>query len=67
MASPTETTMPSNTVTHSPGLITKMLQWGMHPTYADTDPWDWAAFVLLLFMLGYLWSKVVKQTLDAVI
>jgi hypothetical protein len=60
-------TIPTNTVAAPTGLITKMFHWVFHPYYADTDPWDWAAFVLLLFMLGYLWSKVVRQTLDAVI
>lgn len=49
------------------GLISKMFSWVNHPRFADSDPVDWAAFAVLLLMLGILWSKVVKQTLDAAI
>lgn len=47
------------------GLITKSLAWIMHPMYSDQDPIDWFAFVVLALLAGLLWSKVVKQTLDA--
>ena len=59
--------LPTNAVAQPDGLITKMLDWSLHPTFADSNPWDWFAFVVLFFMAGLLWSKVVKQTLDAVI
>jgi hypothetical protein len=49
----------------STGVITKMLDWVLHPQFSDSDPIDWAAFVILFVMAGVLWSKVVKQTLDA--
>jgi len=48
------------------GIITKTLNWFTHPTYADTDPWDWFAFLVLVLMAGLLWSKVVRQVLEAV-
>jgi hypothetical protein len=57
--------LPTNTVTQPAGLFTRMLDWILHPQFADTDPIDWFAFVVLLVMLGFLWSKVVRQTLDA--
>lgn len=59
--------LPQNTVAPPTGLITKMFDWFWHPYYAPTDTWNWAAFVLLVFFVAYLWSKVVKQTLDAVL
>jgi len=48
------------------GLITKTLAWITHPAYADSDPVDWAAFLVLFLLIGLLWSKVVKQVLAAV-
>ena len=59
--------LPTSTVQQPTGLISKMLQWVTHPQFADSDPADWAAFVVLFVMVGILWSKVVKQTLDAAI
>ena len=60
-------TLPTNTVTQPAGLVTKMFDWIFHPQFSDKDYWDWLAFVVLFLMLGLLWSKVVKQTLDAVL
>ncbi len=48
------------------GLISKTLCWITHPQFADSDPVDWLAFVVLFVMAGLLWSKVVRQTLEAV-
>ena len=48
------------------GLVSKSLAWVLHPTFADTDPIDWFAFVVLIFLVGMLWSKVIRQTLEAV-
>lgn len=59
--------MSNGTSPQPTGLISKMLAWVTHPQFADSDPVDWAAFVVLFVMLGILWSKVVKQTLDAAI
>jgi hypothetical protein len=57
--------VPTNTVQAPTGIITKMLDWVLHPRFSDSDPIDWLAFVVLFVMAGVLWSKVVKQTLDA--
>jgi hypothetical protein len=62
-----DNSIPTATVHQPSGLITKMFQWVFHPYHADTDTWNWAMFVVLAYLAGYLWSKVVKQTLDAVI
>jgi len=47
------------------GIISKSLAWIAHPGFTDdSDPTDWFAFVVLTIMLGLLWSKVVRQTLE---
>ena len=50
----------------SSGIISKTLCWITHPQFADSDPVDWFAFLVLILMAGLLWSKVVRQTLEAV-
>jgi hypothetical protein len=57
--------LPTNTTQTPTGIITKMIDWIMHPIFTDSDPLDWLAFATILVMGGLLWSKVVKQTLDA--
>lgn len=57
--------MQSNGVA-STGLISKSLDWILHPQFSDSDPVDWFAFTVLLVLLGFLWSKVIRQTLEAV-
>jgi hypothetical protein len=48
------------------GLISKSLAWVTHPQFADANPTDWFAFIVLILLAGLLWSKVVRQTLEAV-
>jgi len=48
------------------GLLSKTLAWAFHPSFADTDPWNWFAFLVLVLMAGLLWSKVVRQTIESV-
>jgi hypothetical protein len=48
-----------------PGLIGGMLDWIHHPRFTRADPIDYLLWALLLILLGLMWSKVVKQTLDA--
>jgi hypothetical protein len=50
----------------STGVISKSLDWIFHAQYSDTRLVDWFAFTLLALGLGYLWSKVVRQVLEAV-
>lgn len=58
--------LPTNTVQQPTGIIAKALAWVNHPRFADSDPVDWFAFLVLITMAGLLWSKVVRQTLEAV-
>jgi hypothetical protein len=46
------------------GLISQTLSWIEHPKYTDSEPLDWFAFALLAFLLGMLWSKVLKQIVE---
>lgn len=48
------------------GVISKSLAWVFHPSYSDTDPTDWLAFVILAVLLGMLWGKVIRQMVDNV-
>ena len=59
--------LPENTVAEPTGLITKLFDWALHPAFADTDWRAWLAFLVLIAMANLLWSKVIKQTLDAVL
>jgi hypothetical protein len=54
------------TTTTSTGIISKSLDWILHPQFTDSDPIDWFAFLVLFLLAGLLWSKVVRQTLEAV-
>jgi hypothetical protein len=54
------------TPTTSTGLISKSLDWILHPQFTDSDPVDWFAFLVLFLLAGLLWSKVVRQTLEAI-
>lgn len=46
------------------GIITKMFGWILHPSIdTDTDPTDWAAGLVLVLIVAFLWSRVVKQLL----
>lgn len=57
--------IPMQPVTTPTGMFTKMIDWVLHPQFSDADPIDWLAFLVLAIIAGLLWSKVVKQTLDA--
>ena len=48
------------------GIVSKSLAWALHPSFADTEPLDYFVFAVLLFLVGMLWSKVIRQTLEAV-
>lgn len=48
----------------SGGLFGDMLDWFEHPRFTRSDPIDWLAFAVVLILIGLMWSKVVKQTLD---
>jgi len=50
------------------GIITKTLNWITHP-YNDksTDALDWFAFFVLVVIASFLWTKVVRQVLEATV
>jgi hypothetical protein len=49
------------------GLISKTLAWIRHPMHDDgRDLADYVGFLVLVLLAGLLWSKVVRQTLEAV-
>lgn len=48
------------------GLISNTLQWLAHPwNDDDDDPLDWFAFFVLVLIASYLWSKVLRQIIEA--
>lgn len=50
----------------STGLISKSLDWILHPQFADIQPWEYVLFGGILFVGGWMWSKVIKQVLESV-
>jgi len=49
------------------GIIAKSLAWITHPTFdTDTDPMDWIYGLVLILIVAFLWSRVVKQVVEAV-
>jgi hypothetical protein len=43
------------------GLISQTLDWITHPAYSETNLGQWAAFVVLILIVSFLWSTVVRQ------
>lgn len=50
----------------STGIISKTLDWFDHPAYTDSSPVDWFAGLLIVFLMGMLWSKVLRQIIEGV-
>lgn len=48
------------------GLLTKMFAWIQHPQHADRPPVDYLAFLIIAILAGLMWSKTIRQTLEAV-
>jgi hypothetical protein len=45
------------------GIISKIFAWGNYGSNAKhLDSIDWFAFFVLVLLLSFLWSKVVRQT-----
>jgi hypothetical protein len=42
------------------GIITKIYRWVWHPSDSGETLSDWAAFLVLTLIAGYLWSTVIK-------
>lgn len=43
------------------GLISQTLDWLAHPSHSDASLAEWAAGLLLILVLSFLWSTVVRQ------
>lgn len=48
------------------GIISKIFGWITHPTIdTETEPVDWLAGLVVVLILSFLWSRVVKQIVEA--
>jgi hypothetical protein len=46
------------------GLISKLLDWLTNGAESDATPLDWALGLVLILMASFLWSTVVRATVD---
>lgn len=46
------------------GLVTKMISWGTSPTHSESTALDWAAGLVLVLMVSFLWSHVIVQIVE---
>jgi hypothetical protein len=42
------------------GIITKIYSWIWHPSNSNETLTDWLAFVILILLVAYLWSTVIR-------
>ena len=43
------------------GLISQTLNWITHPSESEGTPMEWLAGLLVVIILAFLWSTVLKQ------
>lgn len=43
------------------GIISQTLDWLTHPAYSDASIGEWAAGLVLILIVAFLWSTVVSQ------
>jgi len=43
------------------GLLAQTLDWVTHPSYSDESLGTWAAFLLLVIIMSFLWTTVIRQ------
>jgi hypothetical protein len=43
------------------GIISQTLDWLTHPVYSDASVGEWAAGLVLILVVAFLWSTVVSQ------
>jgi|GEM_PF-6065280 len=43
------------------GLISQMLDWMTHPTYSDASLGEWAAGLVLILIVSFQWTNVIRQ------
>ena len=48
------------------GIISKIFDWMVHPTFdTDQSPSMWIGGLVIVLVLAFLWTRVVKQVVDA--
>lgn len=43
------------------GLITKTLDWLEHPKYTQATMGEWAAGLVVVLIVSFLWTTVIRQ------
>lgn len=43
------------------GLISKAFSWGTHPLNDDTSVNEWLAGLVLVLILAFMWSTVIRM------
>jgi len=43
------------------GLISQTLDWIAHPSNSEGTPGQWAAGLVLILIVAFLWTTVIKQ------
>lgn len=43
------------------GLISHTLDWITHPSYSEASLGQWAAGLVVILIVAFLWTTVVKQ------
>ena len=46
------------------GLISKLFKWGNAPLTSEGTWIQWAAALVLILIVSFLWSTVVRQTIE---
>ena len=48
------------------GIVTKLFAWVAHPSIEqDQEPKDWALGLVVVLAIAFLWSRVVRQLVEA--
>lgn len=43
------------------GIISKIFDWGTHPSYDSSTTTQWAAGLIVILIVSFLWSTVVNS------
>jgi hypothetical protein len=43
------------------GIISKIYGWVWHPGNSEGTVMDWGSFLILILMVSFLWSTVIRQ------
>jgi hypothetical protein len=43
------------------GIISKVFSWIWHPSNSEETVSDWAGFLVLVLIVSFLWSTVIKM------